>query len=360
MASIVEPWYCTREEVLDAMDFRDSTLRIASVDSAIAGASRDVDDLCHRQFYPVDTARSFNWPNFQFAYPWRIWLERSELADVTTNVPVVTSGGNVISASDVLWGPWDEDAPPYTFMELNRSSSASFGQGSTPQKDVQITGTFGYWVKTEIRGTLSADITNSATTLQCSDGGLITGLGVGDILLLGTERMLITGKGTADSGQTVQSGVTTKSVADNALGVTTGSSFAVGEQLLIGTERMYIDDIAGNTLMVKRAWGGSVLATHSASDAIFVYRKLTVTRAALGTSATSHTNGASLLRYAIPGPVREMALAEAINNVQQKTAGYARTIGSSDNARNASGAGLSDIRDRVFTGYARKARTAVI
>lgn len=345
---------------MDAMDFRDSTLRTASVDSAIAGSSRDVDDLCHRVFYPEDTTRSFDWPNFQSAYPWRIWLERSELADVTTNVPVVTSGGNTISAANILWGPWDDPAPPYTFLELDRSKSSSFGQGSTPQKDVQIAGTYGYWVRTESRGTLAADITNSATTLKCSDGGLITGLGVGDILLLGTERMLITGKSAVDSGQTVQSGVTTKSVADNALGVTTGSAFSVGEQVLIGTERMYIDDIAGNTLLVKRAWGGSVLGTHSASDTIFVYRNLTVTRAALGTSAASHTNGAALLRYAIPGPVRELALAEAINNVQQKTSGYARTIGSADNARNASGAGLQDIRDRVFTGYARKARTAVI
>jgi hypothetical protein len=359
--AIVEPVYCTREEVLDAMDFRESTLRIPSVDSAIAGGARDVDDLCHRQFYPDDTIRSFDWPNFQRAYPWRIWLERAELADVTTNVPVVTSGGNVITADQVLWGPWDDEAPPYTFMELNRGGNASFGQGDTPQQDVKVQGTFGYWTRTEARGTLYGTINASAQSLVCSDGGLVTGLGVGDILVVDSERMIVSGKSVVTSNQTVVSGATTSSKADDQLTVASGAFFNVGEQLLVGSEKMYITDIAGNVLIVRRAWGGSTLAAHTSGDGIYVYRTLQVQRASLGTVAASHTQNVVLNRVAIPGPIRELNVAEAINNVLQKTSGYARTIGAAGgNIANASGAGLADIRDRVFTGYARKARTAVI
>ena len=123
MTSIAEPWYVTREEVMDAMNFRESTLRIPQIDSAIAGASRDVDTLCHRQFYPVDKTVKFDWPSFQYTYPWKVYFQREEVADITTNVPVVTSGGNVIAAGSIKWGPWDDESPPYTFMELDRSTS---------------------------------------------------------------------------------------------------------------------------------------------------------------------------------------------------------------------------------------------
>lgn len=358
--AIVEPVYCTREEVLDATDSRGSTLRIPLVDSAIQGGARDVDGLCHRQFYPENTTRSFDWPNFQRAYPWRIWLERNELADVTANVPVVTSGGNVIPANQILWGPWDDPAPPFTFLELNRAGIASFGNGDTPQQDTQITGTFGYWTKTEARGTLNGTINSSVTSLVCSDGGIITGLGVGDILVIDSERMICSGKLANDSTYMASSGCRTASVADNMLGVPDGTKFNLGEQLLLDAERMYIDDIAGNVLVVRRAWGGSAIATHSAGVEIYVYRTLQLQRASLGTTAASHNTAVTIYRCAIPGPIRELNLAEAINNVLQKTSGYARTVGGGDNVRNASGAGLQDIRDRVFADYARKARTATI
>lgn len=358
--AITEAVYCTREEVLDAMDPRTSTLRIASVDSAILGATRNVNGLCHRQFYPEIKTMSFDWPNFQRAYPWRLWLEREELADTTVNVPVVTSGGNVIPAANCLWGPWDDEAPPFTFLELDRSSSASFGQGSTPQKDILIAGTYGFWTKTESRGTLVGTINSAVTSLVCSDGGLITGLGVGDILVVDSERMICSGKGTVTSSQTLLSGCTTVSVADVMLGVTTGSSFNVGEQILVGAERMYIDDIAGNVLIVKRSWGGTNLTTHTVGDTIYVYRTLTVQRASLGTTAASHNSAVTINRCLFPGSVRELAVAESINNYQQKTSGYARTIGGGDNVRMATGGGLDDIRDRVYDEFGRKVRTATI
>src|SRR6185312_9222401 len=106
-------------------------------------------------------------------YPWKIYFDGSELADVTTTVPVVTSGGNVIPAADIFWGPWNY-SPPYTFLELNRSTSASFGQGDTPQRDVAIAGTFGYNIDTDPAGTLAVALSDTTgTTVVTSNGALI-------------------------------------------------------------------------------------------------------------------------------------------------------------------------------------------
>lgn len=347
---------------MNAMDLQVSASRTRQIDAAIDQASRDIEGLCKRTFYPVDDTKYFDWPNFQRAYPWRIWLDKAELADVTTNVPVITSGGVTIAASHIFWGPWNY-APPYTYLELDRASSESFGHGDTPQREVAITGTFGYWAKTRAAGALDGAISSTtATSITVTNGSLIDGVGVGDVLLVGSERMQVTDKTTAASGQTVQSGLTTAKASDDALGVTTGSDFHVGETLLIGTERLYILDIADNSLTVKRAWGGTTLAAHSASDTIYVYRQLTVTRGDLGTTAATHSDGTAISAYRIPGPVRKLAIAEAINTLQQENAGYSRTIGSGSNQRQAAtpADGLDDLRARVYQTYGRKARTRVI
>src|SRR5689334_11631751 len=162
--------YCTREDVKSALDVKETARNNVQVDRAIETASDSIDGLMHRVFYTTDTTKMFDWPNFQNAYPWRIWFDAAELADVTTTVPTVTSGGNTIADSSIFWGH-PNYSPPFTFMELDRSTSASFGQGSTPQRDVHITGTFGYSATTRAGGALAADVTTtSATTCTVTDG----------------------------------------------------------------------------------------------------------------------------------------------------------------------------------------------
>jgi hypothetical protein len=58
--------------------------------------------------------------------------------------------------------------------------------------------------------------------------------------------------------------------------------------------------------------------------------------------------------------VTELNIAEAINTFLQKASGYARTVGEGDNQRNASGAGLADIRARAYAAHGRKARQRAI
>jgi hypothetical protein len=172
--------------------------------------------------------------------------------------------------------------------------------------------------------------------------------------------MLVTDRAMRDTGQSQQgAGCSTASNADVSLTVTDGTKYTAGETLLLDSERMLVVDIAGNVLTVKRAWDGSALATHSGAE-VYAPRSLTVTRGALGTTAATHLNGAALSRWTYPGLVTELNIAEAINTFLQKTSGYARTVGEGDNQRNASGAGLADIRARAYAAHGRKARQRAV
>lgn len=352
--AITLPCYSTREEVKRALDIQETAANDAQVDRAIEAARDDVNGLLKRRFYCTIATEFWDWPNFQRAYPWRIWFDARELADTTVMVPVVTTGGTVIDAGSILWGPWNY-SPPFTFLELDRSKSASFGLGSTPQKDVSIAGLFGYWDKRAAAGSLAvalADTTSTACTV--SNGAA---LGVGDVLIIGTERMLVTDKQMADTGQAQQSGLGDALASDNLLGVTTGSAFSVGEVLQLDAEQLLITSITGNSLTVKRAWNGSALAGHTSAE-VYAARLLTVTRGDLGSTAATHTQNTALQIQVIPGLVKELSTAEAINHVLAETSGYARALPQGAGA--VPGVGLPDLRARCYAAFGRKNRQRVV
>lgn len=353
--AVTVPTYATREDVKRALDIQLTARANAQIDRAIEAAHSDVNGLCNRRFYNVDTTKFWDWPNFQRAYPWRIWFDGSELADVTTNVPVVTSGGVVIPAANIFWGPWNF-APPFTYLELNRSTSSSFGLGSTPQRDVAVTGTFGFWAKTLSAGTLATAMTDTtSTTITVTNGAA---MGVGDVLICGTERMLAQDKAMIVTGVTY-SGATTAKASDDVITVTDGTAFHPDEVLSIDAEYMLITGIIGNNLTVKRAWDGTVLATHSGA-ALYANRQLTVARGDFGTTAATHTVGSALTVAVVPGLVRELAVAEALVHLMQETSGYATNSGAAGAAGLAPGGTLPDLRDRCLTSFGRKARSLVV
>jgi hypothetical protein len=254
--------------------------------------------------------------------------------------------------------------PPFTYLELDRSTVAAFGVNTTPQHDIAITGTFGYWTRTASAGTLAAAVsTTSATSITVSNS---MAAGVGDYIVVDSERMIVTDKTMVSTSQTQQSGLTTALNSDVTLGVTDGTKYAVGEILLLDSERVLVVDIAGNSLTVKRAWDGTVLATHTGAT-IYALRSWTVTRAALGTMAATHLNAAAVSVGVVPGPVRNLALAEATQQIIQEQGGYARVQGAgrskqsaSQNGQSPYGGGLPDLRDQVYTTYGRKTRVRVI
>lgn len=346
--TITVPVYCTREDVKTALDIKATARSNAQVDRAVISGAGAVEDQLKRKFYPFDGVRVFDWPNrFQRAAAWRLYFGANDLVSATA----VTSGGVAIPLASVNFEPANS-GPPFTRMELDISKSpGSFTAGATWQHDISITGTWGYSAAVTPAGTLTAAVTDTTgTTVAVSDS---TQCGAGSLLLIGTERLLVTDRSMITTGQSQQgAGAGTAVNSDVSLTVTDGTKYTVNEILLLDSERMLITDIAANVLTVKRGWDGSVLAVHSGAT-VYAPRSLTVTRGALGTTAATHLISAAVSRYVFPGLVTELNVAEAINTLLQGTSGYARTVGEGDNLRLASGAGLADIRVRAMAAHGR-------
>lgn len=352
--------YATREEVKSALDIKLTARNDPLVDTAIQAASDDIDGQMHRVFYTTLTTRYFDWPNWQATWPWKIYLDASEVANITTVAPVVTTGGaspQTIPAGNVMWRP-ENYAPPYTFLELDRSTSSAFGLGSTPQRDVHVTALFGYQDLFAPAGALAAAMSDTTgTTAQVTNGAAV---GVGDVMLVDTERLLVTGKTAITTGQSQQgAGVSTNSKADNALTVTDGTKFSPQETLVLDTERMLVVDVIGNVLSVIRGWDGTTLAAHTGAT-VYALRQLTVTRGAFGSTAATHSNAAAAQIAAVPGLIKELAIAEALVKVTQKVGGYAVEQGSGSSKVAHIGVGLDDLRAAAYEAFGRSARSRVV
>jgi hypothetical protein len=356
--SINRPCYVTRESVQRAMDLSGTILSQDRVDRAIEAASDKADGDLHRVFFNSVYTAKYDWPNYQRAYPWRIWFDASELADVTVNPPVVTTGGNVIPDSAVKFGPWNY-APPYTYMELDRSKNYSFGLGSTPQQDVQVQGTYGYWIKTEPAGALTASLSLNATTTTVSNSQVA---GTGDVLQIGSgpvpEYCLVRDKQMVDTTVSY-AGLTQNKASDNAVTVTDGTKFFAGELLQADTEQVIILSVTGNVLTVKRGFNGTVLAAHSGGT-LYAQRQLTITRGDFGSTAASYISGQALNVTLIPSAVRDACAASALMQVQQETAGYAATAGSGGTSMRVTMDAVSAAWDKACTKFGRKLRVRVI
>jgi hypothetical protein len=353
--AVHRPCYSTRTDVMSAPDIKQTQDYVRHVDSALESAAEDVDRLCHRRFWNEIRTQYWDWPNFQRAAPWKIWFDERELADVTANVPVVMSGGILIPSSAIFWGPWNY-SPPYTFLELDRSQSYSFGLGSTPQRDVTITGNFGYWTRTKPAGILAAAVSSTVTgTVTVSDSSAVD---VGDVMIVDSESMLVSDNAMADTGQQqTGGGCSTTTPADNVLAVPSGPAIHAGEVLQLDAEWMLATSVTGNNVTVERAYGGTVIAEHADAE-VYALRSLTVLRGWGGAAAATHLNAAPAVVALVPGQVRELAIAEALNYIFQKTSGYARTIG--EGASIVPGGSLPDLRKRVYAGFGRQARQRVI
>ncbi len=83
-------------------------------------------------------------------------------------------------------------------------------------------------------------------------------------------------------------------------------------------------------------------------------------RGALGTTAATHNTATAVARHVVPALVRDLAIAEAINQLQQETSGYARVIGEGENAREGTGRSLFDLRKDAVAAYGRQARARAV
>ncbi|MFJ6667416.1 hypothetical protein [Streptomyces sp. NPDC091383] len=343
--------YATREDIMRALDVQTTARNRRQIDDAVEAASRGVEGLCHRRFAPVLGTRYFDWPGRPSAgyTPWVLRLDDSELISATS----ITSGGSNIPLDDVNLEP-NRSGPPYSRVEIKLSTSAAYGGGPTYQRDIAITGLWGYRNTETILGATAAAVGDTTATTLTVDGATSAAVGVGSILRLDGERMLVTERAQASTGQT---GTLTASKGDTTLTVAGGTAFAVDEVLLLDAERVRVDDIAGNTLVVERAHDGTVLAAHT-NAAIYAPRALTVTRGALGTTATTHTSGAPVYVWQPPGLIHQLVKAEAIWSLLQERSGWFRLASSSGkSAPEVSRISIDALRDQAYTEYGRKVRT---
>lgn len=338
-------WYCTREQVKAAADIKETARNNDQVDRLIAGSSDSItNDQLHRRFYPEVDTRLFPWP-------WKVdkhhatrtlCLGRDELVSIAT---LKVDGTTVDPALYTLLPV--NDGPPYTHIELDSSVTST----SDDPRPVEITGVFGYWALEDPAGALAASVNSSAATVQITNSAIV---GVGQLLLVDTERMIVTRKSMVDTTQST-AGALTQNNNDESLPVGSGAAFVEGEVILVDAEKMLIVEIAGNTLVVKRAWDGSTLAAHNSGVDVYAPRLLTVTRGALGTTAAAHNSAAVITKHRMPPLVNQLCVAETAVALSQESTVYGRKIGSGDSERPAAGAGIEDTRRRAWEAHGRKA-----
>jgi hypothetical protein len=346
--------FCTREAVKTALDSQLTARDDARVDRAIKTAAETIVGDLHRGFAPITATRSFDWPNNQYAPPYRLWLDGNELVSVTSitvDGVALTVGTYTLRRSD------DLDQPPYDRIELDTDSSSTFSGASSHQQAVVVVGVWNGDNTHAAAGALAEALeTTTETDVNVTD---VSTIGVGSLLRVGTEWMLVTAKTMLDSGQNLGANLTA-SEGDTLVNLTLGTAFHVGEELLIDAERMLLVDIAANNGVVKRAWNGSVLAAHTAPADIFVPRTLMVERGAQGSTAATHLTAAALTVWVPPPLIESLAIAEAITTLQQELAAYGRTVGAGENEREAAGKGLEHIRRDAMVRYGRQARVGAI
>lgn len=353
---MAQAWYATREAVRTALGSASTARDDAQVDRAIQQGSLDVDTLCNRTFQPHLATHSFDWPSEQTPRSWRLWLDQYDLIAPTQ----ILSAGVVVPPTDYNLEPANE-GPPYRWIETRLDRPSTWSSDSTWQHAIQITGWWGYSDEQAPAGQLAAAISSTtATTVTVSDS---TAVGVGDLLTAGAERMTVTDKSLADTGQTLQTPVSAKK--DEVLfAVSDGTAYHRGEILTLGAERIRIRDIAGNSLTVERAYDGSLLDSHSGS-AIYAPRLLTVARAAAGTTAATAASGTAITRWVPPALAETLTIAEAMSTLLQEQAGYARTVrtqAGTSGTRSVAAVTveLDALRARVVSALGRQARMRVV
>jgi hypothetical protein len=356
-------FYCTREEVMDAFDVKEAADRSAQIDSAIASASDDIDGWLNRHKHgvaPRIATRYFNWPTGDYSAPHRLWFDENELISSTT----FTAGGVVLAENTDYFLEPVNSGPPYTYAEINLGGSSSFRPAATgtAQRAISVLGTWGISDDQSPAGSLAEALDASETDVDVTDASLV---GVGSVLLVESERMLVTGRSALTTGQVLASGMNAAK-NDQTVDVADGTQLHVGETLIVDSERMRVTDITGNNATVTRAYDGTTLAAHALGATVYALRTLTVTRGALGSTAATHSTSTAITKWAVPDLIRDLCRAEAITRLEQEFSAYGARVYSDEAERDSSGTevvsgrGLTDIRKSCARRYKRKFRVRAV
>jgi hypothetical protein len=342
----VRPVYCTREQVKTALDSVETARNNRRIDRLNASSRDYVERLTLRRFYPQTETRTLDWiPELDTPASWRLWLGENELAGQPT---AITAGGVALTLADVYARP--DTGPPFDHLEINRGSSAAWSSAATSQRAISMAAPYGSCrIDDAAASTLAAGINDSTPTATI---GASWEIGVGSLLLIDSERMIVTNRSMLTTGQTLQV-LMDANQSSTSVAVTTGSAFVEDEIIMLDSEKMRVDEITGNTLHVKRMWDGTALASHAGGVTIYGQRQLTVERAACGTAAASHSLGAAVKVFRFEPLINQLSIAKTIVNLLDETSGFARTVGSGDNEREAAGRRFAELEKQVLRGFYR-------
>lgn len=350
-------FYATREQVLRSLEILQSAYAGSLIDAKIDSSSRSIEGQLHRRFYPERRTILKDWPNPNPAYTWEVDLGDQELISTTA----VISGGTNITANTFLRRGDDLQEPPYGLLQVDLASQQAFAAGTTFQRSLSIAGLFGHNdTDTSLAGgAMNGAINSAVTSINIKPTGGLYTPGIGSILLVGTERMIVVYRQMVTSAQTISADVAALQ-ATQTISSVGAANLAVGETILIDGERMLINDIAGTTILVRRAWDGTALAAHTTGATIFALRQFTVRRGALGSTAAAHSDLDPVYVHEFPALINELCVAETVCALEQNAGAYARTVGTGSSARDAVGAGLEDVRARAYQAYGRKLRLGAV
>jgi hypothetical protein len=331
-----EPYYATVEQLMAAADVKSTSNETERLRRLLDAASRRVEQRCHRHFYPLTAAYTFEPDGFidsEFR-EWTFWLNKDLLS-----VSAITSDGTAVASYTLQPA---RHGPPYNRVLIDSGSV------------FVITGEWGYSDDTTPAGALAEALDASETDVDVTDSSQT---GIGDLLHCESEKMVVTGKALKDTTANVTTDLAA-TVSDNEVAVNTGALVKAGEVITVGAERMKVMSISGNDLQVVRAFDGSTLAAHTQPVDVYAPRTLTVERGAAGSTAVTHDTATALTRNLPPAAVSEATIAEALVAYAQESSAYARVVGSGDNQRESGGIGLTAARKELLR-Y-RRVRMAAI
>ena len=332
------PSYATAEQIAAAIDVAHTAYQAPTLRRVALSASRSIDQRMHRRFFPLTETVTFTSPPSE--NPDRVQSAGFFLNRDLFTVNSVKQDGTTLTVADVDVYPTSH-GPPYSWLGA---------LGAT----MIVGGVWTFTNDTEPAGALAEALDTTETGVNVTDSSAV---GIGDLLLVESEQMIVEAKTSLDTTENTTSSLTAD-MAVVAVPIDDGSTMAVGEIIIIDTERMLIVDIIGNTLTVKRAFDGTVLSSPNSGADVFAPRTLTVERGAVGTTAATHDDAKTLTRNVAPGPIIDLCIAEAITTYQQESSGYGRTIGSGDNTQEARGLGLENARHEAK--HYRRLRQAAI
>lgn len=334
---------------MTAADVAESAHMASLVARMCDAAADEVEGLTKRVFYPEVATRYFPWPQDRFGPSRRLYLGKHQLSAVPTRVVTAVGDGDAVIGSQYVQVAPAPAGPPFDTVVLSTAANDVFQQGAVPERSVAVTGVWcGAPVAEPVETTTTTALAGTTVAVASS-----ASVGTGTLIRIGDERLVVTARAWVDTGN-IEPITLAKEKSDTLIPVTPGVIYAAGETLLLDAERLLVLSTAGDTVMVRRAVEGSALAAHSTVSALYAPRQLTVARGQLGTTAVDQgSSGVAVARFQFPGLITRLFVAEAIVNLAQSRAAYARTSGGGDQVVETVGRGLKDLREQVVRRYAR-------